>query len=286
MERVSIFKQLLQSSKRDFSLLFSLVVILVLVFFGIIPQYIARYSYQDVNLPERLLPPSIKYPLGTDFLGRDLISLIIWGSRFALIEMIWPTVIAACIGVLLGLIAGYVGGVFDEVIMRAVDILLSFPDLLLALAILTILGPGLTNALWSVTIGRIASYIRVSRSLALPMREVGYVDYAKALGASKIRIMTRYILPNIMAPIIVQMTFSMPSSLLAVAGLSFLGLGDKPPTAEWGVLLQQSRMYLAYAPWAALVPGFIIFLVAFAFNNVGEALRDIVDPKRKYLRLI
>jgi len=286
MERRSLVKQLFTTSKSDFSLLFSLIVIFILIIFSIIPQYIARYDYQNVNLSERLNPPSWKYPLGTDFLGRDLVSMIIWGSRFALIEMIWPTAVAACIGVSLGLIAGYVGGIFDEVIMRVVDVLMSFPDLLLALAILTILGPGLTNAIWSVTIGRIASYVRLSRSLALPMREVGYVDYAKALGASNTRIMSRYILPNIMAPIIVQMTFSMPSTLIAIAGLSFLGLGDRPPTAEWGVLLQQSRMYLVYAPWAVLVPGLIIFIVSFAFNNIGEALRDIVDPRRKYFRLL
>lgn len=273
-------------ARGDFALLFSLVLIVILVICGICPQYLVREDYRDINLPARLSPPSLRYPLGTDFLGRDLLSLLIWGCRLALIEMLWPTLVAATIGVSLGLISGYVGGNLDLIIMRFVDILMSFPSFLLAMVILSTLGPGLTNAIWSVAISRISGYTRLARSLALPMKEIGYVEYAKALGANKPRIMTRYILPNILTPIIVQMTFGMPDTLSSIAALSFLGLGGKPPTADWGIILQQSRIYLRYAPWAVLIPAIIIFLVTFIFNVFGEALRDIVDPRRKYLRMI
>ena len=162
---------------------------------------------------------------------------------------------------------------------------MSFPGLLLALAIINVLGPGLWNAMWSVTIGRISGYTRLSRSLTFSVKETGFIEYARALGSSRSRIMTRHIFPNILTPIIVQMTFSMPGTLLSVAGLSFLGLGPSPPTPDWGVLMQQSRAYLVYAPWAAVVPGFAIFLVAFAFNTIGETLRDIVDPRSKYVTM-
>jgi len=273
-------------SKGNFTLLFSLIAIGALVIGAIFPQYLVREDYRKVNLPARLTPPSWRYPLGTDFLGRDLVSLLIWGCRLALIEMLWPTLVAAAVGVTLGIISGYVGGKVDLVIMRFVDILMSFPSFLLALAILNTLGPGLTNAIWSVAIGRISGYIRLSRSLALPMKEIGFIEYAKAVGASRLRIMKRYIFPNILTPIIVQMTFGMPDTLSSVAALSFLGLGGKPPTADWGVVLQQARIYLRYAPWVVLVPALIIFVVTFAFNVFGEALRDIVDPRRKYLRMI
>lgn len=286
MERKHIIKEIFNMAKRDFTLTFSLAIILILITFSIFPQYIAKYDFYDVDLSLRLNPPSLDYPFGTDFLGRDILSMIIWGSRIALIITIWPTLISATIGVAIGILSGYMGGVFDDIVMRGVDILMSFPSLLLALGIISVLGPGITNAMIAVTIGRISSYVRLSRSLTFSVKETGYVEYAKALGASRTRIMLRYIFPNVLTPIIVQITFSMPGTLLNVASLSFLGLGGKPPTPDWGVLMQQSRIYLLYAPWAAIIPGIAIFLVAFSFNTIGEALRDIVDPRRKYIRIV
>jgi ABC-type dipeptide/oligopeptide/nickel transport system permease subunit len=286
MERKHIIKEIFNMAKRDFTLTFSLAIILILIIFSIFPQYIAKYDFYDVDLSLRLNPPSLDYPFGTDFLGRDILSMIIWGSRIALIITIWPTLISATIGVAIGILSGYVGGVFDDIVMRGVDILMSFPSLLLALGIISVLGPGITNAMIAVTIGRISSYVRLSRSLTFSVKETGFVEYAKALGASRTRIMLRYIFPNVLTPIIVQITFSMPGTLLNVASLSFLGLGGKPPTPDWGVLMQQSRIYLLYAPWAAIIPGIAIFLVAFSFNTIGEALRDIVDPRRKYIRMV
>jgi len=286
MERRHIIKEIFNMAKRDFTLTFSLAIILILIIFSIFPQYIAKYDFYDVDLSLRLNPPSLDYPFGTDFLGRDILSMIIWGSRIALMITIWPTLISATIGVAIGILSGYVGGIFDDIVMRGVDILMAFPSLLLALGIISVLGPGITNAMIAVTIGRISSYVRLSRSLTFSVKETGYVEYAKALGASRTRIMFRYIFPNVLTPIIVQITFSMPGTLLNVASLSFLGLGGKPPTPDWGVLMQQSRIYLLYAPWAAIIPGIAIFLVAFSFNTIGEALRDIVDPRQKYIRMV
>ena len=285
MERRNIVSELFRAAKGQPTIIFALGIILVLILFAAFPQFLAPTGYERVDLPNRLVPPNSKYLLGTDFVGRDILSLIIWGSRVALMVTVIPTLISATIGITLGIISGYVGGYVDDVIMRMIDILMSFPGLLLALAIINVLGPGLWNAMWSVTIGRISGYTRLSRSLTFSVKETGYIEYARALGSSRSRIMTRHIFPNILTPIIVQMTFSMPGTLLSVAGLSFLGLGPSPPTPDWGVLMQQSRAYLVYAPWAAVVPGLAIFLVAFAFNTIGETLRDIVDPRSKYVKM-
>ena len=272
-------------AKGDVSLLFSVSFIFMMVIFGLIPQFIAPYNYWEARLPEKFKPPSLEYPFGTDFVGRDVMSLIIWGSGVALLVIIIPTIISAAVGVSLGIFSGYVGGTVDDIVMRGIDIIMAFPGLLLSLTIINVLGPGLWNAMWSVTIGRIPGYARLARSLTFSIKESGYVEYAKALGSGRTRIIIRYVLPNILTPIIVQLTFSMPATLLAVASLSFLGLGPSPPTADWGVLMQQSRTYLLYAPWAAIIPGVFIFLVAFSFNNIGEALRDVVDPRSKYIRI-
>ncbi len=285
MERRNIVSELFKAAKGQPSIIFALGIILVLILFAAFPQFLAPTGYERVDLPNRLVPPNSKYLLGTDFVGRDILSLIIWGSRVALMVTVITTHIYATNGINLGIISGYVGGYIDDVIMRMIDILMSFPGLLLALAIINVLGPGLWNAMWSVTIGRISGYTRLSRSLTFSVKETGFIEYARALGSSRSRIMTRHIFPNILTPIIVQMTFSMPGTLLSVAGLSFLGLGPSPPTPDWGVLMQQSRAYLVYAPWAAVVPGFAIFLVAFAFNTIGETLRDIVDPRSKYVTM-
>jgi peptide/nickel transport system permease protein len=279
MEQTNIFHEFFSKAKRDISLLFAFGVILLLLIFAAIPQILAPQGYTEARLPLRFKPPSIQFPLGTDFVGRDILSIIIWGSRVAILVTTIPTFISALIGVSVGILSGYRGGTIDDIVMRLVDILMSFPGLLLALAIITVLGPGLWNAMVSVTIGRIAGYVRLSRSLTFAVKETGYVEYAKAVGTSRSRIMTRHILPNILTPIIVQMTFSMPGTL------SFLGLGPSPPTPDWGVLMQQSRAYLVYAPWAAIVPGVAIFLIAFSFNTIGETLRDIIDPRAKYIKI-
>ena len=283
MERQNVLKQFLKLARHDLSVSFAISIIFTLVLFSFFGEYIAPGHYTDVYLTKKLLPPSFENPFGTDFLGRDIMSIIILGSRIALLVTVIPSFIAAIIGVSIGIISGYVGGLFDDVIQRGVDILMSFPGLLLSLAIINALGPGLWNAMWSVTIGRISGYVRLSRSLTFSIKESGYVEYSKGLGANRFHIMTQHILPNILTPIIVQLTFSMPGTLLSVASLSFLGLGPNPPTADWGVLMQQSRRYLLYAPWAAIIPGVAIFLVSLGFNIIGETLRDIVDPRRKYI---
>lgn len=285
MERKNIFKQVFNMAKKDFSLIFALAILLMVIIFSIFPQYIASEYFTHVDLSKRLSTPSLENIFGCDFLGRDIFSLIVWGSRIALLICIVPTFIGAALGVSIGILSGYVGGKTDDVIQRMVEIIVSFPGLLLSLTIINILGPGLWNAMWSVTIWRVTGFIRITRSLTLTMKETGYVEWAKALGAGRIHVMFRHILPNILTPIIVQLTFSMPGTLLSVASLSFLGLGANPPSPDWGVLMQQSRKYLVYAPWAAFTPGIFIFLISFAFNTIGETFRDIVDPRSKYVRI-
>jgi len=285
MERKSVLKQIFEQAKGDLTLIIALAIIFTFIIFSLFPQYIAKEHFTHVDLSKRLNPPNLENPFGCDFLGRDILSLIIMGSRTALLVCTVPTFIGASIGVGIGIASGYVGGRMDDLIQRIVEIVVSFPGLLLSLSILQILGPGLWNAMWAVMIGRITGYIRITRSLTFSAKETGYVEYAKALGAGRTHVMIRHILPNIITPIIVQLTFSMPGTLLSVASLSFLGLGANPPSPDWGVLMQESRQYLRYAPWAAITPGVAIFLVAFSFNSVGEALRDIVDPRRKYIQL-
>jgi peptide/nickel transport system permease protein len=283
MERTNILRQFTILAKKDFNIIFSLIVIFAMVFFSIFGEYVAPGHYTDVFLTKKLQPPSFEHPFGTDFLGRDILSMIILGCRVALLVTLIPALVSAVIGVSIGIISGYVGGLFDDVVQRGVDILMGFPGLLLALAIINVLGPGLWNAMYSVTIGRIPGYIRLSRSLTFSIKETGFVEYSKGLGANRFHIMSQHILPNILTPIIVQLTFAMPGSLISVASLSFLGLGPNPPTPDWGVLMQQSRRYLVHAPWAAIIPGTAIFLISFAFNIMGETLRDITDPRRKYI---
>jgi len=285
MERKNVFKQVFNMAKGDLSLFCALVILLVVTIFSIFPQYIASEHFTHVDLSKRLAEPSLENIFGCDFVGRDVFSLIVWGSRIALLICIVPTFIGAALGVSIGILSGYVGGKTDDVIQRMVEIIVSFPGLLLSLTIINILGPGLWNAMWSVTIWRVMGFIRITRSLTFTVKETGYVEWAKALGAGRAHVMFRHILPNILTPIIVQLTFSMPGTLLSVAGLSFLGLGANPPSPDWGVLMQQSRQYLVYAPWAAFVPGIFIFFISFAFNNIGEAFRDIVDPRAKYVRI-
>lgn len=285
MERKNLFKQVWNMAKGDFSLLSALAILLIVTIFGIFPQYIASEHFTHVDLSKRLAAPSLENIFGCDFVGRDVFSLIVWGSRIALLICIVPTFIGAAIGVSIGILSGYVGGRTDDVIQRMVEIIVSFPGLLLSLTIINILGPGLWNAMWSVTIWRVMGFIRITRSLTFTVKETGYVEWANALGAGRAHVMFRHILPNILTPIIVQLTFSMPGTLLSVAGLSFLGLGANPPSPDWGVLMQQSRQYLVYAPWAAFIPGIFIFFISFAFNNIGEAFRDIVDPRAKYVRI-
>jgi peptide/nickel transport system permease protein len=230
-------------------------------------------------LYDALLPPSLQRPFGTDNLGRCILSRIIYGGRIVIYTFVISTIIAGSLGITLGLMSGYFGGIIDHLVMRIMDILLAFPSIILALAIVGTLGVGLQNALLAVGISQIAPYSILVRGQVLPEKELSYVEDAKAIGASHVSIMFRHILPNIVGPIIVHSTFVMAGSLLRVAALSYFGVGAQPPAPDWGLMIYENSMYLRMAPHAIFFPGLCIFLVAFAFNKLGETIRDVFDPQ-------
>ena len=230
-------------------------------------------------LYNRLSPPMLEHPFGTDDFGRDILSRVIYGARISLRVGIVAVLIALVLGTGIGLVAGYWGGWIDQVLMRVMDLLLAFPSILLAIGIVAILGPGLENAMLAVGIVAVPQYARLVRASVLTVRETDYVLAARAMGASDARILAFAILPNCLAPLIVQATLGLATAILDAAGLSFLGLGAQPPTPEWGAMLSQGRELIVRAPWVLAFPGGAIFLTVLAFNLVGDGLRDALDPK-------
>lgn len=228
----------------------------------------------------RLEPPfSRGHVLGTDEFGRDLLSRLIWGGRVSLLAGLGSMLGALVIGTAAGLMAGFSGGHLDRWIMRLTEILQAFPYILLAIALVAALGPGLLNAMLAITIVGFPLYIRLMRSAALAARGQDYVDAARALGARNTRILASHILPNVLAPIVVTGTLDVGAKIVATAGLSFLGLGTQPPTADWGTMLATGRQFLPVAPHVATLPGLAVFLVVLSFNLAGDWLRDALDPR-------
>lgn len=229
----------------------------------------------------RLSAPAAEHWLGTDLYGRDLLSRVIWGSRLSLRVGILSVLIGAFAGTLMGLVAGYFGRVADEIIMRLVDAMLAFPGILLALVIVAFLGPGLDNVILAVGVGLVPSFARLVRGCVLSAKEELYVLSATVIGCKASRIIVRHILPNIAAPLIVLATLSVAWAILGAASLSFLGLGAKPPTPEWGTILSEGRDYLRVAPWITTFPGLAIMTLVIGVNMMGDGLRVALDPRMK-----
>ena len=256
----------------------------VLVLMAVFAPYIAPYDPIDQSLEDRLQAPSLEHVFGTDDFGRDILSRIMYGSRISLRIALISTSIALTLGTALGLLAGYRGGLPDAIAMRLVDIMLAFPSILLAIAIVAITGPGIDNVILAVSIVMIPQFARLVRASALTVRETAYVEAARALGARDRRIVFRHVLPNCMAPLIVQSTLSMATAILDAAGLSFLGLGAQPPTPEWGSMLSGGRELLLNAPWVMTFPGLAIFCVVLGLNLFGDGLSEALDPNRSSAR--
>ena len=223
--------------------------------------------------------PSATHPFGTDDLGRDILSRVVYGTRISMQAGVFSIFLAMAIGVPAGLVAGFYRGVFDQMIMRLTDAWLSFPFLILAIGLVTILGPSLTNATVAIGVAATPTYIRLTRGLVLSTREEEFVQGARALGAGDLRVMGRHILPNITSALLVQATVSIPGAIIAEAILSFLGLGVQPPNPSWGTMLNAAQQFLETAPWMAWWPGLAIFSLALSFNLAGDGLRDWLDPK-------
>ncbi|MCL0066358.1 nickel ABC transporter permease subunit NikC [Thermodesulfovibrionales bacterium] len=256
-------------------------IILVLIFIAVLAPFIAPHDPIEQNLEHRLLSPNTEYLLGTDNLGRCILSRLIHGTSVSLQIGVMVVGIAAFVGVTLGLVAGYRGGLIDELIMRIVDILLAFPGIILALVIAGILGPSLFNVMLALAVVGWTSYARVVRGAVLSVKEKEFVEAARALGAGEARIMFRHILPNVMAPVIVMATLGMAHVILAAAALGFLGLGAQPPTPEWGSMLNDGRAFMRTAPHLTIFPGLAIMVTVLAFNFLGDGLRDVLDPRLK-----
>jgi ABC-type dipeptide/oligopeptide/nickel transport system permease subunit len=223
--------------------------------------------------------PTRSHPLGTDDLGRDNLSRVVWGSRVSMQAGVFSILLAIAVGVPLGLVAGYYQGVTDQVLMRLTDAWLAFPFLILAIGLVTIMGASLTNATIAIGLGATPTYIRLTRGLVLSTAAADYVQSARGLGAGDVRLMTRHIFPNIVSALLVQATVSIPVAIIAEAVLSFLGLGVQPPTPSWGTMLNTAQQFLDSAPWMAWWPGLAIFCLALSFNLAGDGLRDLLDPK-------
>ena len=256
----------------------------ILIFFIIIAIFapiIATHDPRNADVTARLKGWSQEHYFGTDKVGRDIFSRIVYGSRISIKVGLVAMTFSISIGALLGVIAGYYGGWIDNIIMRIMDMMLAMPSILLAMVIVTILGQSLTNAIIAVSVVYIPQYARILRASVLTIREQDYVTAAHAIGVSDFRILTRAILPNCLAPLIVQATLGMGAAILDAAGLSFLGLGAEIGEPEWGAMLNENRALIRRAPWTVMTPGIAIFLIVLGFNLLGDALRDVLDPQVK-----
>jgi len=256
-----------------------LVLIVLLILMAVTAGLLRPEGYDKQSLRDGLLPPGGAHVLGTDELGRDLISRIVYGARVSLQVGIIATVISAFVGITLGAIAGYMGGKVDYIIQGAVDISWAFPTVLMAIFMVAVLGPGLVNVMIAVGLVYWGGYARVVRGQILSLREWDFVTAARCLGASPSRIITRHMLPNVIAPVIVMSSLMMGDAILIEATLSFLGMGAQPPVPSWGSILASGRSHMALAPWVMIFPGMAIMLTVLGFNLLGDGLRDATDPR-------
>lgn len=258
---------------------FGLICVILLVLVAVFADFIAPYDYAEQHLLDAFQPPSSKYLFGTDEFGRDIFSRVIYGSRISLQVGFIAVGLAMFIGGFLGAISGYYGGRTDNIIMRIMDVLLSIPQILLAIAIAASLGPGLFNLMIAVGISSIPSYARIVRGSVLSIKGQEFVEASKAMGAGDLQIIMKHIIPNCMAPIIVQATLGVAFAILTAAGLSFIGLGIQPPVSEWGGMLSSARGYIRDCAYMTFFPGMAIMITILALNFLGDGLRDALDPK-------
>ncbi|HEX6922221.1 MAG TPA: nickel transporter permease [Bacillales bacterium] len=257
------------------------VVIFLFLMMGAFAGVIAPEGYNEQNLPNQLAKPSSEHWLGTDSLGRDVFNRIVYGARISIRVGVLSVLGSIVVGTVLGILAGYYGKWVDTLISRLFDIILAFPSILLAIGIVAVLGPSLTNALIAIATINIPRFGRVIRSRVLSLKEEEYIMAAKSVGMRDSRILFRHILPNSFAPLIVQATLGIGTAILNAAALGFLGLGAQPPHPEWGAMLSDAIPYLQQAPWTVIYPGLAIMFTVLGFNLIGDGLRDALDPRMK-----
>ena len=280
-KKQSQLKEIWRRFRKNRAAVLGLMVLGLLFFSAIFADVITPEARDAQDLTRTFQPPSRQHIMGTDNFGRDMFTRIIFGTRTSLMVGFTAVGVALSMGLLIGSLAGYYGGKVDNILMRFIDILISIPSILLAIAIASALGPGLINVMIAVGIAAVPEYARITRAQVLTIREQEFVEAARAIGGNDLRIITRHILPNAMAPIIVQATLGLSGAILSAAGLSFIGLGIQPPTPEWGFMLSAGRRFLREFPHMVIFPGLAIVTVVLAINMVGDGLRDALDPKLK-----
>lgn len=256
----------------------SAIVLAMVVLVAIFAPLLSPYPYATIDRTARLDPPSATHWMGTDHLGRDVLSRVLHGARVSVSVSVASVLLAALLGVPIGLLAGYNGGWVDELFMRLMDALLVFPAILLALVVIAVVGPGLMPMSIAIALVFVPAFARLTRGAVLMVKPREFVEASHALGAGATRIVTRHVLPNVMAPLIVQVSISLAYAILIEAALSFLGFGTQPPTPSWGQMLNEARSHMGRAPWLALFPGVAIGLTVAALNLLGDRLRDVLDP--------
>ncbi len=281
IKKQSQMKEIMGRFAKNKMAILSLGIIILLVLMAIFAEQIAPYGPDDQDLSRQFIYPCREFLFGTDDYGRDILSRLIYGSRYSLAVGLISVSFSCLAGVILGCIAGFYGQVADNIIMRIVDVVLAIPNILLALSIAAALGPGLGNLIVAVGIGAIPGYARIVRASILSVKQMEYIEAARSIGASDFRLIVKHILPNCLAPIIVQATMSIAIAILSAASLSFLGLGITPPTPEWGSMLSAGRAYIRDFWPVVTFPGMMIMITVFAFNILGDGLRDALDPKLK-----
>ncbi|ANX10891.1 peptide ABC transporter permease [Fictibacillus arsenicus] len=278
---ISPWKDAWRSFKKNKIALVGLSIVSFFILIAIFADLLAPYNYRDVNLSDKHISPSAEHWFGTDEFGRDILSRVIHGARISLWVGFFSVAGSVIVGSLLGIVAGYYGKWVDGIISRIFDILLAFPSILLAIAVVSVLGPSLKNALIAIAIINVPTFGRLLRSRVLSVKEEEYITAARAIGMSDTRILVHHILPNSLAPIIVQGTLAIATAIIEAAALGFLGMGAQPPTPEWGKMLADSKDFIIQAPWTVLFPGLAIMLTVLGFNLMGDGLRDALDPRMK-----
>jgi len=270
---------LLRRFLQEKTAVFGLAVIVLFGLLALMAPVLAPYDPLAQDIPNGLAPPAPDHWMGTDKLGRDIYSRMLYGARISLLSGLGVVVMAGAVGIVVGLIAGYRGGWLDEALMRVTDIFFAFPSLILAMAIAGALGPSLQNALIAVAVVTWPVYARLTRGQVLVLRDREFVQAARAVGAGHWLILRRHIFPNTLSPLLVQASFEMGTVILAVAGLSFIGFGAQPPTPEWGVMISEGRNYITTHWWLTFFPAVAMLLAVAGFNLVGDGLRDVLDPR-------
>nr|WP_235615603.1 nickel transporter permease [Brevibacillus reuszeri] len=277
----SQWKLMLGRFKKNKRALYGFWMVILCLLVAVLAKWIAPYDPIEQNMEIMLEGPSWSHPFGTDEFGRDILSRIIHGTQISLMTGFVGVLIAVVIGVALGTISGYFGGLADSLIMRIMDIFMAFPSFLLALAIVSVLGPGMVNVMIAIGIFSVPTFARLSRSSVIAIKDKEYIEAVKAMGGSHFHIIVKHVIPNSIAPIIVLSTMRIATAIITAAGLSFLGMGAQPPTPEWGAMLSTGREYLRVAPHVSTMPGLAIMFLVLGFNMLGDGLRDALDPKMK-----